>query len=180
MQILRVNHAGEYGAIRIYEAQVFLARRFFPDLVAFLEETLTHEREHCGSFYALMKPRGTRPCGAMPLWGMGGSILGAISAMMGRNGIMICTSAVESTVHRHLNDQLRFLAREPRDEELIVAIEQIREQELGHLEFAQRHTHDQRLFDRLLQAAVKAATALLISLSTYGSHNRMKRAIRLN
>jgi len=51
-RILKVNHAGEYGAIRIYRAQIWVARRRCPEAVAFLEETLGHEIRHCASFFA--------------------------------------------------------------------------------------------------------------------------------
>jgi len=67
-QILRVNYAGEYGAIRIYGAQIALARLFHPKVAGFLEETVSHERRHAHAFRALMPARATRPCGATPLW----------------------------------------------------------------------------------------------------------------
>jgi ubiquinone biosynthesis monooxygenase Coq7 len=75
-QILRVNYAGEYGAIRIYGAQIALARLFHPSVAGFLEETVVHERRHAQAFRALMPERATRPCGATPLWGhSGGPVL---------------------------------------------------------------------------------------------------------
>src|ERR1700691_2161471 len=80
-QILRVNHAGEYGAIRIYQAQIVVARLRQRAIVAFLLETLSHEREHLAAFRELMWPRGTRPCGAVPLWGLGGAALGFVTAL---------------------------------------------------------------------------------------------------
>jgi 3-demethoxyubiquinol 3-hydroxylase len=69
-RILKVNHAGEYGAIRIYRAQVLVARRFYPDVVAFLEETLAHEINHCAMFRNAMPTRDVRPCRATVLWAM--------------------------------------------------------------------------------------------------------------
>jgi 3-demethoxyubiquinol 3-hydroxylase len=61
-RILKVNHAGEYGAIRIYRAQVWMARRLYPDLVGFLQETLQHEIRHCSLFLNAMRERSARPC----------------------------------------------------------------------------------------------------------------------
>ena len=114
-QILRVNHAGEYGAIRIYEAQIALRGRD-QALSAFLRNTVAHEREHCRRFRALMPSRGTQPCGALPLWGLGGVALGAVTALLGPNAVLICTEAVERTVHRLLEEQLAWLGE--RDIEL--------------------------------------------------------------
>ena len=108
-QILRVNYAGEYGAIRIYGAQIFVAKRLHPAVVPFLVETVAHERRHAAKFRELMWPRGTRPCYAIPLWGLGGTALGLLTGLLGVNAIMICTEAVERTVHAHPNAQLAWL-----------------------------------------------------------------------
>jgi ubiquinone biosynthesis monooxygenase Coq7 len=61
-RIVRVNHAGEFGAIRIYAAQITVARRLYPDLVPALSEMLGHERIHCAAFFAAMPARNSRPC----------------------------------------------------------------------------------------------------------------------
>src|SRR3974377_1800918 len=108
-RILKVNHAGEYGAIRIYRAQLWLARHLYPDIVAFLQETLSHEIQHCAMFRNAMRLRNTGPCRAMILWGNGGFVLGLLTALLSRKAIWICTAAVEATVHRHMEEQLSFL-----------------------------------------------------------------------
>ena len=114
-RIVRVDHAGEYGAIRIYGAQIRVARWLYPDIVPDLTHMLEHELKHCAIFSAAMLTRNSRPCRLVSLWSMGGSVLGFLTALLGRQGIWTCTAAVEATVHRHLDDQLRFLAgREPR------------------------------------------------------------------
>ncbi len=122
-RILKVNHAGEYGAIRIYRAQIFVARRLYPDVVAFLEETLRHEIRHCALFRDAMPVRHARPCRVMAFWGNGGFVLGFLTALMGRQGIWICTAAVEGAVHKHLEDQLLFLRdKDPELRSIIAAI----------------------------------------------------------
>ena len=83
-RILKVNHAGEYGAVRIYRAQALVARRIYPDVVAFLEETLAHEVRHCRLFREAMPERGARPCRAMPLWSNGGFVLGLMTSLLSR------------------------------------------------------------------------------------------------
>src|SRR5262245_5737811 len=133
-RILKVNHAGEYGAIRIYRAQAWVARWLYPDVVGFLEQTLQHEIRHYSLFQTAMQARGARPCRVMSLWGNGGLVLGFLTALMGRQGIWICTAAVEAAVHRHLDDQLEFLRR--RDAELAGLIQSIQGEELSHLEHA--------------------------------------------
>lgn len=134
-RILKVNHAGEYGAIWIYRAQLWVARRRYPDIVPFLEETLGHEIEHCALFRNAMPERGAKPCWVLALWGNGGLVLGMVTAaLVGRQGIWICTEAVEATVHRHLDDQLFFL--QSRDAELPALISGIQLEELHHLHYA--------------------------------------------
>ena len=174
-QILRVNHAGEYGAIRIYEAQIALRGRD-QALSAFLRNTVAHEREHCRRFRALMPSRGTQPCGALPLWGLGGVALGAVTALLGPNAVLICTEAVERTVHRHLEEQLAWLGE--RDIELSGAIRGIQVEELEHLRHAVEEQSAKRRWARALDGLIAGATELLIWLSTYGASARMAKTVR--
>lgn len=175
-RILRVNHAGEYGAIRIYSAQIGVARRWFPDVVPALAEMLRHEKQHCAKFFAAMPARGSRPCRIMQLWSLGGSLLGLITALAGRQSIWVCTAAVEAAVHRHLDDQLHFLAG--RDADLHAIILSIREEELAHLRHAQAQLPALGPSQRALQAAIASVTHLLIWLSTWGDSTRMARDLR--
>ena len=170
-RILKVNHAGEYGAIRIYRAQTWIARRIYPDLVAFLEETLSHEVLHCTMFREAMPERGARPCRVMSLWGNGGLILGLLTSLLGRQGIWICTAAVESTVHRHLEDQLRFLG--DRDEGLRALIVSIQCEEVAHLRHAEQRFVTNALWAKVLHACVSACTDAVIWLSTWGDSTKM-------
>jgi ubiquinone biosynthesis monooxygenase Coq7 len=176
-RILKVNHAGEYGAIRIYSAQIRVAKRRFPDIVPALAEMLGHERQHCARFFAAMPARGSRPCRVMSLWSLGGSLLGLLTALAGRRSIWVCTAAVEAAVHRHLDDQLHFLAN--RDADLHAIILSIREEELSHLQHALAHLPDLSPTQRALQAAISSVTDLLIWLSTWGDSTRMARDLRL-
>jgi ubiquinone biosynthesis monooxygenase Coq7 len=175
-RILKVNHAGEFGAIRIYRAQIAVARLLYPDAVAFLEQTLGHEIAHCASFLDAMPARAARPCRIMALWGNGGYALGLLTALAGRQGIWICTAAVEATVHRHLEDQLRFLA--DRDPGLHDLIRTIRKDELAHLRYATEHLSPSGLWARLLDRAICGATEAVIWLSTWGDSTRMARDLR--
>ena len=176
-RIVRVNHAGEYGAIRIYSAQIGVARRWLPDVVPALAVMLAHEKAHCAAFFEAMPERGSRPCRVMSLWSMGGSLLGFLTALAGRQSIWVCTAAVEAAVHRHLDDQLHFLAG--RDAGLHAIILSIREEELAHLRHAEEHLGTPGLLQRSLRASISAITDALIWLSTWGDSTRMARDLRL-
>jgi len=176
-RILRVNHAGEYGAIRIYGAQIRVAKRWFPDVVPALADMLSHEKQHCAAFFAAMPTRGSRPCRIMSLWSLGGWLLGALTACAGRQSIWVCTAAVEAAVHRHLDDQLYFLSQ--RDAELHAIILAIREEELSHLRYAEGQLDAPGLLQRNLQTAISVVTDGLIWLSTWGDSTRMARELRL-
>ena len=177
-RIVKVNQAGEYGAIRIYRAQIWVARRFYPDIVDFLEKTLSHEINHCSLFLGAMPSRQSRPCRIMSLWGNGGFILGFLTALLGRQGVWICTAAVEGAVHRHLEDQLFFLR--DKDPELQALIEDIQEEELSHLHHAEKHITTNSLWTRLLTTIISRATDILIWLSTWGDSSKMMRDLKSN
>jgi 3-demethoxyubiquinol 3-hydroxylase len=175
-RIVRVNHAGEYGAIRIYSAQIGVSARRYPDVVPALTDMLQHEKKHCAAFLAAMPERNSRPCRVMSLWSWGGWVLGLTTALMGRETIWICTAAVEAAVHRHLDDQLAFLA--DRDDELRGIILSIREEELAHLHHAESQIASLGHGSRLLQRLISNVTDALIWLSTWGDSTRMLRELR--
>jgi ubiquinone biosynthesis monooxygenase Coq7 len=175
-RILRVNHGGEYGAIRIYRSQIAIARWRCAELLPFLHETLAHEQSHIAQFRGLMPARASRPCRMTWLWGVGGLLLGAVTALLGRQGVLICTEAVERTVHRHLDDQLRHIGYS--DPELAQVIRQIQREELGHLAFAVEHRGAKSALDRALDALICVATEALIWLSTRGDSLRLARELR--
>jgi len=74
-RILRVDHAGETGAIQIYSAQIFISRFLYPDIVPVLAEMLEHEKSHLKVFSNLLGKRGIRSCYALGLWSLGGVML---------------------------------------------------------------------------------------------------------
>ncbi|NPD15440.1 demethoxyubiquinone hydroxylase family protein [Xinfangfangia sp. D13-10-4-6] len=173
IRIARVNHAGEYGAIRIYGAQIAICRHIWPALGAKLAVLKAHEVEHCDLFYTALRERGGRPCRAMYLWSMGGWLLGAASTLLGPNLIWACTEAVEDTVHHHLTDQLDFL--KDRDRALHDLIDSIRAEEEGHLDLARAEKTRDTWASRGFQALVRHSVNLVIWLSTWGESSRMRR-----
>ncbi|MDR6669682.1 ubiquinone biosynthesis monooxygenase Coq7 [Rhizobium sp. 1399] len=174
-RILKVNHAGEFGAIRIYGAQIWMARRLFPDIVPALQDMREDEIRHCRLFREAMPTRGAKPCRVMAFWSLGGFVLGFLTALGGRNMVWICTEAVESTVHRHLEDQLAIL--QTRDPELHALIASIQDEELAHLHEAEEKQTARGLSHALLLPVIGALTDLMIWLSTWGDSSWMRAEI---
>jgi ubiquinone biosynthesis monooxygenase Coq7 len=168
-RILRVNHGGETGAILIYRTQIAVARWRAPDLQPFLREALAHERDHQAKFRDLMPDRESKPCRAMWIWVLGGTGLGLVSALLGREAILACTAAVERTVHRHLDDQIAWA--EMHDPELHHAIKAIQVEEMSHLEYATQSRRSAGF--GWLEHLISTATEGLIWLSTRGDSTRL-------
>ncbi|GAA4120724.1 demethoxyubiquinone hydroxylase family protein [Aminobacter aganoensis] len=174
-RILKVNHAGERAAINIYGAQIAIARRFFPTISPELERMRADEIVHATIFRDAMPARDTRPCRVMKFWSLGGYVLGLITSALGPQMVWLCTEAVEATVHRHLEEQLRFL--KGRDEGLHAAILGIQEEELAHLEVARARRSSKGLLYGLAYGVIAAATSSMIWLSTWGDTSWMKREL---
>lgn len=174
-RILRVNHAGEHGAVAIYSAQLKHARRAHPDLIPWLEDTLGHEQAHRARFREAMPSRAAKPCRMMFVWSFGGAMLGALTAACGRAGVYVCTAAVERTVHRHLVEQIAFL--DSADPSLAQIVRDILVEEDAHLAHAEAHHDARSLLARALGALVAVATETLIFLSTRGDSLRLRGAM---
>lgn len=177
-RILKVNHAGERGAINIYGAQIAIARRFFPELLLELKKMRADEILHERIFRDAMSARGTQPCRVMKFWSLGGYVLGLVTSALGPQMVWLCTEAVEATVHRHLDEQLRFLR--DRDDGLHAAILSIQQEELAHLELAREHRSSGGPLYALAYGAIAAATSSMIWLSTWGDTSWMKRELEAN
>src|SRR6266545_2530889 len=108
-RILKVNHAGENGAVNIYAGQIFAAQLTARRLVVKLTEFKLHEQKHRAIFWAELQPRGRRRCRSYWLCGIGGFVLGLITGVFGHSAIAATTVAVERVVLRHLEEQLDLL-----------------------------------------------------------------------
>jgi len=175
-RILKVNHAGEHGAIRIYAVQSVVARFTAPDIVANLIEMKAHEIEHHMNFAEAMPQRLAKPCRLLFLWAWGGFLLGLATALCGKRMIWICTEAVESAVHDHLNNQLRFLQH--CDPSLFNLIAAIKTEEESHLHFAQEGRGPDTVVSRFAVSLIGWVTDVLIWMSTSGDSSRLKVALK--
>ncbi|PNE01599.1 ubiquinone biosynthesis protein Coenzyme Q7 Coq7 family protein [Alcanivorax sp. MD8A] len=162
-RIIRVDHAGERGAIGIYSAQLLVSRLLYKDLVKALEEMLSHEREHYATFNRLLKEREIRHCYGLTVWALGGWVLGIITAILGRNAIWICTNSIETTVLHHLHWQLAFL--ELHDAEAYAAVLSIKQDEEEHQEMGETNGSDSIVYKPIFWL-VQWSTKFAIWLST--------------
>lgn len=161
-RILRLDQAGEYGAIHIYSAQLLIARLFYKNIVANLEEMISHEKEHYQIFNKLLRDRGMRPFHSIRFWAIGGFAMGLITAILGRKAIWICTDAVETTVLHHLEWQLEFLSQH--DPEAHAAVLSIVADEESHQQFGQNNGRNSFLYKPIF-FIVKRSTEFAIWVS---------------
>jgi 3-demethoxyubiquinol 3-hydroxylase len=160
--MLRVDHAGEYGATRIYEGQ--LAIRGRGRAAALIREMAEAEARHLTIFEELLRTRRVRPTLLHPLWSVAGFALGAATALLGRRAAMACTVAVEEVIDEHYRDQAERLATvEPA---LVGTILACRHDELAHREVALAEGAREAPLYEPLTAAIKTASRLAIWLST--------------
>lgn len=162
-RILRVNHAGERGAISIYTAQIAISKYLWPSCVPALKEMLTHEQSHYLIFDSALRTRGARSCYALSLWSLGGATLGAITGLLGPKAIWSCTAAVESTVYKHLQEQITFL--EQHDKDALLAVQVIEADERSHLDYALNHGGERANANKIIWAIVSSSTSVAIWLS---------------
>ena len=164
-RILKVNHAGENGAIHIYAGQLVMARLTAPSMVAELREFKAHEEKHRAIFQEELDRRGKPRCKSFWLCAAGGYVLGLVTGLFGRPAIAATTVAVEHVVLRHLEYQLELLAG--RDEPAVRAIRKIVAEEQQHHDHSASHLAGSRLWPKLLTPVVAASTESVIWLGMH-------------
>ena len=130
-RILRVDHAGEQGAICVYRAQWLVAGLTAPSMREQLADFLVHYKRHRSIFGAALMQRGLPRCRSYWLCSAGGYVLGTLTALLGRGAIATTTIAIESVVLRHLAEQRAELATiDPAVAELVASI--VEDEQLHH------------------------------------------------
>jgi len=160
--MIRVDHAGEYGAVRIYEGQLAVLGHTASGAV--IREMAEQERQHLERFQKLVQERHVRPTALSPLWHVAGFALGAASALLGARAAMACTVAVEEVIDEHYRQQAERLGTE--EGALRATIEEFRDDELEHRDTGLAHGATEAPLHDLLTAAVKTGSRLAIWLST--------------
>jgi len=160
--MIRVDHAGEYGAVRIYDGQLaVIGRGRARDAIRHMAE---QEQRHLAAFDALVRARRVRPTLLHPLWHVAGYVLGAATALLGERAAMACTVAVEEVIDEHYQGQLGRLG--DADPALGETIRAFRADELRHREVAIEYGAAEAPGYALISAVVKAGSRLAIWLST--------------
>jgi ubiquinone biosynthesis monooxygenase Coq7 len=159
-RILKVNHAGEHGAVNIYRAQRLACFWRDAELKRELEEFRAHEERHRAIFTAELGRRGVRRCRSYWLCGLGGFTLGFVTGICGRASIAAVTVAIEGVVLRHLAIQLREL--DGVDPAAHSAVASILEEEQAHHDRAAQETRQGIFWPRVIRPTVRLATEFVI------------------
>jgi ubiquinone biosynthesis monooxygenase Coq7 len=163
-RMIRVDHAGEYGAVRIYEGQLSVLGKSASAPV--IEHMAEQERLHLEAFDKLVPERRVRPTLLLPLWHAAGFALGAGTALLGEKAAMACTVAVEEVIEEHYADQIAELKADGGEEDLCDTLEKFRQEEVEHKEAGLEHGAEDTPGYEILTGAVKAGSRLAIWLST--------------
>lgn len=159
--MLRVNHAGEYGAQRIYAGQIaVLGKSAIGDE---LRHMAAQEDVHLAAFNKLLPEHGVRPTALLPLWHIAGYALGVGSALLGEKAAMAATVAVESVITEHYDDQLRTGVLQ--DAQLQATVQQFRDEEMQHHDTGLAHDAENAPMYPLLITAIRGICKAAIALS---------------
>ncbi len=165
-RIIRVDHAGEYGAKRIYDGQLAILGK--SDVGDELREMAMAEERHLETFKKMIVERRVRPTALMPIWQIAGFVLGAGTALLGREAAMACTVAIEEVIEEHYADQsaqLDTLQGKEAEPELKRIIDEFRVEEIEHRDIALDNNAEQVPGYPLLTSAIKTGSRLAIWLS---------------
>ncbi|KAA0713418.1 5-demethoxyubiquinone hydroxylase, mitochondrial [Triplophysa tibetana] len=160
-RMLRVDHAGEYGANRIYAGQMAILGR--TQTGPLIQHMWDQEKKHLEKFNTILGEERVRPTLLLPLWNISGFLLGACSALLGKEGAMACTVAVEESISEHYNSQIRALMEvDPeRYTELLQIIKEFRDDEMEHHDTGLEHDAESVpgyfFLKTFIQAGCKAA-----------------------
>ena len=164
-EFIRVDHAGERGAIKIYEGQLLALNTLYKDdkLKETVEEMREHEREHCEYFENEIKKRNIRPTKFLPLWDLLGVGLGFGTTLLGKKSAMLCTASVEEVIDEHYQNQINQLEE---DEKILKEkIIKFREDELHHKNIAYEKGASKEGLYSVLDKIIKTGSRLAINIS---------------
>ena len=165
IEFIRVDHAGERGAVKIYEGQLLALNTLIKDesLKKTIEEMKIHEKEHCEFFENEIKKRKIRPTRFLPLWDLLGVGLGFGSTLLGKKAAMLCTASVEEVIDVHYQNQINQLGTDEKD--LKKKIIKFREDELHHKDIAYEKGASKKGFYSIMDKIIKTGSKLAIRIS---------------
>ena len=164
-EFIRVDHAGERGAVKIYEGQLLALNTLVKDdnLKKVVEEMKVHEKEHCEFFEKEIKKRNIKPTKFLPLWDLLGVGLGFGSTLLGKKAAMLCTASVEEVIDKHYLNQINQLDAE--EEQLKRKIIKFREDELHHKDIAYEKGATKKGLYSILDKIIKTGSKIAINIS---------------
>ena len=164
-EFIRVDHAGERGAIKIYEGQLLALNLFIKDnkLKEMIQEMKDHEKEHLEFFDNEIKKRKIKPTKLLPLWDLLGVGLGFSSAIMGKKATMLCTASVEEVIDGHYQNQINQIKSDEKD--LKEKIRKFREDELNHKDIAYEKGATKEGPYSVLDKIIKTGSKIAINIS---------------
>ena len=164
-EFIRVDHAGERGAIKIYEGQLLALNTIIKndDLKKKIEEMQIHEKEHCAYFEKEIKRRNIKPTKFLPLWDLLGVGLGFGSTIIGKKAAMLCTASVEEVIDEHYQNQINQLKND--EKELKNKIVKFRNDELHHKDIAYKEGATKEGFYSIMDKIIKTGSKIAISIS---------------
>ena len=164
-EFIRVDHAGERGAVKIYEGQLLALNTIVKNesLKKTIEDMKEHEIEHCQFFEKEIKKRNIEPTKFLPLWDLLGVGLGFGSTLLGKKAAMLCTASVEEVIDKHYLDQINQLG--PEEEELKKKITKFRQDELDHKDIAYEEGATKKGFYTIMDRIIKTGSKLAINIS---------------
>ena len=164
-EFIRVDHAGERGAIKIYEGQLLALNTIYKDnqLKETIEEMREHEREHCDYFENEIKKREIKPTKFLPLWDLLGVGLGFGSTLLGKKAAMLCTASVEEVIDKHYLNQINQLG--PEEKELKKKITKFRQDELDHKDIAYEEGASKKGLYSIMDKIIKTGSKIAIRIS---------------
>ena len=164
-EFIRVDHAGERGAVKIYEGQLLALNTLVKDdnLKKVIEEMKVHEKAHCAFFEKEIKKRKIKPTKLLPLWDLLGVGLGFGSTLLGKKAAMLCTASVEEVIDKHYLNQINQL--EENEKDLKKKIIKFRQDELHHKDIAYEKGATKRGFYSILDKVIKTGSKIAINIS---------------
>ncbi len=164
-EFMRVDQAGERGAIKIYEGQLLALNTFVKDdkLKKMIEEMKNHEKKHLDFFNKEIKKRNIKPTKLLPLWDLLGVGLGFSSAMMGKKATMLCTASVEEIIDGHYQNQLNQINSDEKN--LKKKIKKFRDDEIHHKNIAYDNGASKEGLYSILDKIIKTGSKVAISIS---------------
>ena len=164
-EFIRVDHAGERGAVKIYEGQLLALNTLVKNesLKKTIEEMKVHEMEHCQFFENEIKKRNIKPTKFLPLWDLLGVGLGFGSTLLGKKAAMLCTASVEEVIDKHYQDQIDQLQSD--ENALKSKIIKFREDELHHKDIAYEQGASKKGLYSIMDKIIKTGSKIAINIS---------------